>query len=70
LNPSNLEAQSDLFEYYLDGAWFSGAAVSRAAATAEQIARITRRRALGRAKLAREAARSSPSAEEPTAAGH
>jgi tetratricopeptide (TPR) repeat protein len=40
LNPSNLEAQSDLFEYYLDAPGFLGGGFEKAAATAEQIARI------------------------------
>src|ERR1017187_3671397 len=41
LNPSNLEAQSDLFEYYLEAPGFLGGGFDRAAATAAQIARIS-----------------------------
>jgi tetratricopeptide (TPR) repeat protein len=40
LNPRNLEAQSDLFEYYLEAPGFLGGGLDKAAATAEQIARI------------------------------
>jgi tetratricopeptide (TPR) repeat protein len=40
LNPANLEAQSDLFEYYLEAPGFLGGGQDKAAATAEQIARI------------------------------
>jgi Flp pilus assembly protein TadD len=40
LNPRNLEAQSDLFEYYLEAPGFLGGGFQKAAATAEQIARI------------------------------
>jgi Flp pilus assembly protein TadD len=40
LNPRNLEAQSDLFEYYLEAPGFLGGGFEKAAATAEQIARI------------------------------
>ena len=40
LNPRNLEAQSDLFEYYLEAPGFLGGGLEKAAATAEQIARI------------------------------
>jgi len=39
-NPRNLEAQSDLFEYYLEAPGFLGGGLDKAAATAEQIARI------------------------------
>src|ERR1035441_7133948 len=41
LNPVNLEAQSDLFEYYLQAPGFLGGGFDRAAATAAQIARIS-----------------------------
>src|SRR5664279_633029 len=41
LNPANLEAQSDLFEYYLEAPGFLGGGFDRAAATAAQIARIS-----------------------------
>jgi len=40
LNPRNLEAQSDLFEYYLEAPGFLGGGFEKAAATAEQIAGI------------------------------
>jgi tetratricopeptide (TPR) repeat protein len=40
LNPRNLDAQSDLFEYYLEAPGFLGGGLDKAAATAEQIARI------------------------------
>ena len=40
LNPRNLEAQSDLFEYYLEAPGFLGGGFEKAAATAEQIGRI------------------------------
>jgi Flp pilus assembly protein TadD len=40
LNPRNLEAQSDLFEYYLEAPGFLGGGLDKAVATAEQIARI------------------------------
>lgn len=40
LNPHNLEAQSDLFEYYLEAPGFLGGGLNKAAATAEQISRI------------------------------
>jgi Flp pilus assembly protein TadD len=40
LNPHSLEAQSDLFEYYLEAPGFLGGGFEKAAATAEQIARI------------------------------
>jgi len=40
LNPRNLEAQSDLFEYYLEAPGFLGGGFEKAAAAAEQIARI------------------------------
>jgi Flp pilus assembly protein TadD len=40
LNPRNLEAQSDLFEYYLEAPGFLGGGFEKAAATAQQIARI------------------------------
>ena len=41
LNPSSLEAQSDLFEYYLEAPGFVGGGFDKAAATATQIARIS-----------------------------
>jgi cytochrome c-type biogenesis protein CcmH/NrfG len=41
LNPANLEAQSDLFEYYLEAPGFLGGGVDKASATATQIARIS-----------------------------
>lgn len=40
LNPNNLEAQSDLFEYYLEAPGFLGGGQDKAAATAAQIAHI------------------------------
>jgi len=40
LNPDNLDAQSDLFEYYLEAPGFLGGGLDKAAATAAQIARI------------------------------
>jgi tetratricopeptide (TPR) repeat protein len=40
LNPNNLEAQSDLFEYYLEAPGFLGGGQDKAAQTAAQIARI------------------------------
>jgi tetratricopeptide (TPR) repeat protein len=40
LNPSNLDAQSDLFEYYLEAPGFLGGGFDKASATAAQIARI------------------------------
>src|ERR1017187_1769602 len=41
LNPANLEAQSDLFEYYLEAPGILGGGFDKAAATAAQIARIS-----------------------------
>jgi Flp pilus assembly protein TadD len=41
LNPANLEAQTDLFEYYLEAPGFLGGGFDKAAATASQIARIS-----------------------------
>jgi Flp pilus assembly protein TadD len=41
LNPANLEAQSDLFEYYLEAPGFLGGGFDKAKATAAQIARIS-----------------------------
>jgi tetratricopeptide (TPR) repeat protein len=41
LNPANLEAQSDLFEYYLEAPGFLGGGFDKASATAAQIARIS-----------------------------
>ena len=40
LNPNNLDAQSDLFEYYLEAPGFLGGGLDKAAATAAQMARI------------------------------
>jgi cytochrome c-type biogenesis protein CcmH/NrfG len=40
LNPNNLEAQSDLFEYYLEAPGFLGGGLDKATATAAQMARI------------------------------
>jgi cytochrome c-type biogenesis protein CcmH/NrfG len=40
LNPYNLDAQSDLFEYYLEAPGFLGGGFDKASATATQIARI------------------------------
>ena len=40
LNPYNLDAQSDLFEYYLEAPGFLGGGFDKASATAAQIARI------------------------------
>jgi Flp pilus assembly protein TadD len=40
LNPRNLEALTDLFEYYLEAPGFLGGGMDKAQATAEQIARI------------------------------
>ena len=41
LNPANLQAQSDLFEYYLEAPGFLGGGLDKATATAAQIARIS-----------------------------
>jgi tetratricopeptide (TPR) repeat protein len=41
LNPANLEAQGDLFEYYLEAPGFLGGGFDKAVATAAQIARIS-----------------------------
>jgi tetratricopeptide (TPR) repeat protein len=41
LNPKSLEAQSDLFEYYLEAPGFLGGGQDKAAATAGDIARIS-----------------------------
>src|ERR1035441_8492186 len=41
LNPTNLDAQSDLFEYYLEAPGFLGGGSDKASATAAQIARIS-----------------------------
>jgi uncharacterized protein HemY len=41
LNPENLEAQSDLFEYYLEAPGFLGGGFDKASATAARIARIS-----------------------------
>jgi tetratricopeptide (TPR) repeat protein len=40
-NPKNLDAQSDLFEYYLEAPGFLGGGQDKAAATAADIARIS-----------------------------
>jgi tetratricopeptide (TPR) repeat protein len=40
LNPNNLDAQSDLFEYYLEAPGFLGGGVDKARATANEIARL------------------------------
>jgi tetratricopeptide (TPR) repeat protein len=40
LNPDNLDAQSDLFEYYLEAPGFLGGGLDKAGATARQMARI------------------------------
>jgi len=40
LNPNNLDAQSDLFEYYLEAPGFLGGGLDKAAATAAEMARI------------------------------
>ena len=40
LNPTNLEAQSDLFEYYLEAPGFLGGGLDKAAATAARMAKI------------------------------
>jgi cytochrome c-type biogenesis protein CcmH/NrfG len=40
-NPKNLEAQSDLFEYYLEAPGFLGGGQDKAASTAKDIARIS-----------------------------
>ncbi len=42
LNPNNLEAQSDLFEYYLEAPGFLGGGFDKASAVAEQISRINK----------------------------
>ncbi len=41
LNPVDLEAQSDLFEYYLEAPGFLGGGLDKAQATASQISRIS-----------------------------
>jgi tetratricopeptide (TPR) repeat protein len=41
LNPMNLEAQSDLFEYYMEAPGFLGGGLDKAAATAAQMTRIS-----------------------------
>jgi len=41
LNPTNLEAQSDLFEYYLEAPGFLGGGLDRAEATAARMTRIS-----------------------------
>jgi tetratricopeptide (TPR) repeat protein len=40
LNPNNLDAHSDLFEYYLEAPGFLGGGVDKAAATAKEMARL------------------------------
>lgn len=53
LNPANLEAQSDLFEYYLEAPGFLGGGLDKAEATSKQVSRISAPEALGmQAKLA------------------
>ena len=47
LNPNNLDAQSDLFEYYLEAPGFLGGGVEKARATANEMARINPPRATG-----------------------
>src|SRR5258708_29669926 len=42
LNPDNLEAQSDLFEYYLEAPGFLGGGFDKASAVAEQISRLNK----------------------------
>src|SRR4051794_39833360 len=42
LNPSNLEAQSDLFEYYLEAPGFLGGGFDKAANVAEQMSKLDR----------------------------
>jgi tetratricopeptide (TPR) repeat protein len=42
LDPNNLEAQSDLFEYYLEAPGFLGGGFDKASAVAEQISRINK----------------------------
>jgi len=41
LNPANPEAQSDLFEYYLEAPGFLGGGMEKAEATAKQVGRIS-----------------------------
>jgi tetratricopeptide (TPR) repeat protein len=41
LNPNNLEAQSDLFEYYLEAPGFLGGGLDKAALVAERMSRIS-----------------------------
>jgi tetratricopeptide (TPR) repeat protein len=41
LNPTNLDAQSDLFEYYLDAPGFLGGGLDKAQATAERMTQIS-----------------------------
>jgi Flp pilus assembly protein TadD len=41
LNPANLDAQSDLLEYYLEAPGFLGGGLDKASATATRIARIS-----------------------------
>jgi len=41
LNPSNLDAESDLFEFYLEAPGILGGGLDKAEATAEQISRIS-----------------------------
>jgi tetratricopeptide (TPR) repeat protein len=65
LNPMNLDAQSDLFEYYLEAPGFLGGGLEKAEATAAHIARISP--AEGQwalAKLAEKRRESSGSIEE------
>jgi cytochrome c-type biogenesis protein CcmH/NrfG len=64
LNPMNLDAQSDLFEYYLEAPGFLGGGLDRAEATAARIAKISQ--AEGQEALAKlaEKRKESSSAEE------
>ena len=41
LNPANLDAQSDLFEYYLEAPGFLGGGMEKAEATAKQVGKIS-----------------------------
>ena len=53
LNPNNLDAQSDLFEYYLEAPGFLGGGFDKASATAAQISRLNAAEGyLAQAKLA------------------
>jgi cytochrome c-type biogenesis protein CcmH/NrfG len=53
LNPANIEAQSDLFEYYLEAPGFLGGGMEKAEATARQVGSISPPEGLAmKAKLA------------------